>query len=256
MEFRFNTIEEAIEDIRQGKMIVVVDDEERENEGDLLMAAEKATPEAINFMATHGRGLICVPMTAQRIQALNLEPMVIHNTDPHGTAFTVSVDGCDCTTGISAFERANTVKVLLDPHSRPENLRRPGHIFPLKAREGGVLVRAGHTEGAVDLARLAGFQPAGVICEILKDDGTMARVPDLMEFVKKHDLKMVTIKDLIHFRRQKEKLVERVVGIELPTDFGDFKAVGYRSLLDGQEHIALVKGDVDDSEPVLVRVHS
>lgn len=256
MEFRFNTIEEAIEDIRQGKMIVVVDDEERENEGDLLMAAEKATPEAINFMATHGRGLVCVPMTAERIQALNLEPMVTHNTDPHGTAFTVSVDGCDCTTGISAFERANTVKVLLDPHSRPENLRRPGHIFPLKAREGGVLVRAGHTEGAVDLARLAGFQPAGVICEILKDDGTMARVPDLMEFVKKHDLKMVTIKDLIHFRRQKEKLVERVVGIELPTDFGDFKAVGYRSLLDGQEHIALVKGDVDDGEPVLVRVHS
>ncbi|HHY28360.1 MAG TPA: bifunctional 3,4-dihydroxy-2-butanone-4-phosphate synthase/GTP cyclohydrolase II [Desulfitobacterium dehalogenans] len=256
MKFQFNTIEEAIADIREGRMIVVVDDEERENEGDLLMAAEKATPEAINFMATYGRGLICVPMISERIQALNLDPMVTHNTDPHGTAFTVSVDGYNTTTGISAFERADTVKVLLDPQSRPEDLRRPGHIFPLKAREGGVLVRAGHTEGAVDLARLAGFQSAGVICEILKDDGTMARVPDLMEFVKKHDLKIVTIKELIHFRRQKEKLVERIVGIQLPTDFGDFKAVGYRSLLDGQEHVALVKGDVDDGEPVLVRVHS
>lgn len=252
----FNTIEEAIEDIRVGKIIVVVDDEDRENEGDLLMAAEKVTPEAINFMATYGRGLICVPMTAERIQALNLEPMVNHNTDPHGTAFTVSVDGYTSTTGISAHERAATVNILTDSKSRPEDLRRPGHIFPLKAREGGVLVRAGHTEGAVDLARLAGLEPAGVICEIMNEDGTMARVPDLMEFVKKHDLKMITIKDLIRFRRQKEKLVERVETIHLPTDFGDFRAVGYRSLLDGQEHLALVKGDVEDGNPVLVRVHS
>lgn len=252
----FNTIEEAIEEIRQGKMIVVVDDEDRENEGDLLMAAEKATPEAINFMATYGRGLICVPMTANRIQALNLEPMVTQNTDPHGTAFTVSVDGYASTTGISAHERAATVKILMDPESRPEDLHRPGHIFPLKAREGGVLVRAGHTEGAVDLATLAGLQPAGVICEIMNEDGTMARVPDLMKFVEKHELKIITIKDLIRYRRQTEKHVERVVSVQLPTDFGDFRVVGYRSLLDGQDHVALVKGDVDDGDSVLVRVHS
>jgi len=256
MEFQFNTIEEAIEDIRAGKMVVMVDDESRENEGDLVIAAEKVTPEAINFMATYARGLICVPLTAERIKALNLEPMVTNNTDPHGTAFTVSVDGYNTTTGISAFERADTVKVLVDPNSRPEDLRRPGHIFPLKAREGGVLVRAGHTEGAVDLARLAGLQPAGVICEVMKDDGTMARVPDLMQFVQKHDLKIVTIKDLINYRRQKEKLIERVVGVQLPSDFGEFKAIGYRSIIDDQEHIALVKGEVDDGEPVLVRVHS
>lgn len=253
---RFNSIDEAIEEIRLGKMIVVVDDEDRENEGDLLMAAEKATPEAINFMATYGRGLICVPMTAKRIQALNLEPMVTNNTDPHGTAFTVSVDGCESTTGISAHERAATVEILTNPESRPEDLHRPGHIFPLKAREGGVLVRAGHTEGAVDLARLAGMEPAGVICEIMNEDGTMARVPDLMDFVNKHELKIITIKDLIHFRRQREKLVEKVESIHLPTDFGDFRAVGYRSVLDGQDHIALVKGEVDDGAPVLVRVHS
>jgi 3,4-dihydroxy 2-butanone 4-phosphate synthase / GTP cyclohydrolase II len=252
----FNTIEEAIEEIRQGKMIVVVDDEDRENEGDLVMAAEKVTPEAINFMATYARGLICAPLTAERIQTLNLEPMVTNNTDPHGTAFTVSVDGYLSTTGISAHERSDTVKVLTDPKSRPEDLRRPGHIFPLKAREGGVLVRTGHTEGAVDLARLAGFEPAGVICEIMNDDGTMARVPDLMEFVKKHELKIITIKDLIQYRRQREKLVERVESIHLPTDFGDFKAVGYRSLLDGQEHLAIVKGEVNDGDSVLVRVHS
>jgi len=253
---KFNTIDEAIEDIRLGKMIVVVDDEDRENEGDLLMAAEKVTPEAINFMATYGRGLICVPMTASRIQALNLEPMVTNNTDPHGTAFTVSVDGVMSTTGISAHERAATVKILMNPESRPEDLHRPGHIFPLKAREGGVLVRAGHTEGAVDLARLAGLEPAGVICEIMNEDGTMARVPNLMEFVEKHELKFITIKDLIHYKRQREKLVEKVESIHLPTDFGDFRAVGYRSLLDGEEHLALVKGEVDDGEPVLVRVHS
>ncbi|WP_206810842.1 bifunctional 3,4-dihydroxy-2-butanone-4-phosphate synthase/GTP cyclohydrolase II [Paradesulfitobacterium ferrireducens] len=252
----FNTIEQALEDIREGRMIVVVDDEDRENEGDLLMAAEKATPEAINFMATHARGLICVPLTGERIEALKLDPMVQHNTDPHGTAFTVSVDGADSTTGISAFERAATVKILMDPDSKPEDLRRPGHIFPLRAREGGVLVRAGHTEGAVDLARLAGLQPAGVICEIMNEDGSMARVPDLLKFVEKHGLKLITIKDLIRYRRQTEKLVEMVESIHLPTDFGEFRAVGYRSLLDDQDHLALVKGTVDDGKPVLVRVHS
>lgn len=252
----FNTIEEAIEDIRQGKMIVMVDDEDRENEGDLVMAAEKATPEAINFMATYGRGLVCVPLTQDRIQALQLEQMVSNNTDPHGTAFTVSVDASTSTTGISAFERAETVKVLVNPESKPSDLQRPGHIFPLQAREGGVLVRAGHTEGAVDLARLAGFQPAGLICEVMNEDGTMARVPDLKLFVEKHNLKFVTLKDLISYRRQSEKLIERVESIHLPTGFGDFRAVGYYSILDKEEHVALVKGDVADGNPVLVRVHS
>jgi len=252
----FNTVEEALEDIRQGKMIVMVDDEDRENEGDLVMAAEMATPEAINFMATYGRGLICVPMTRDRIHALKLEPMVTNNTDPHGTGFTVSVDSVKSTTGISAFERAETVKILMDPHSEPTDLHRPGHIFPLLAREGGVLVRAGHTEGSVDLARLAGLQPAGVICEIMNEDGTMARVPDLQLFVEKHNLKFITLKDLIAYRRLTEKLIERVDSIHLPTDFGDFRAVGYLSVLDQKEHIALVKGTVDDGAPVLVRVHS
>lgn len=252
----FNTIEEALEDIRSGKMIVVVDDEDRENEGDLLMAAEKITPEAINFMAMYGRGLICVPLTSERIQSLQLEPMVTQNTDPHGTAFTVSVDAISSSTGISAFERADTVKILADPKSTAKDLRRPGHVFPLRARDGGVLVRAGHTEGAVDLARYAGLEPAGVICEIMNEDGTMARVPHLLEFVKKHNLKIITIKDLIRYRRRTEKLVELVESINLPTDFGDFRAIGYRSLLDNQEHLALVKGIVANDEPVLVRVHS
>lgn len=252
----FNTIEEALEDIRNGKMIVMVDDEDRENEGDLVMAAEMATPEAINFMATYGRGLICVPMTRNRIQALHLEQMVTHNTDPHGTAFTVSVDAATSSTGISAFERAATVKILADPHSEPTDLNRPGHIFPLQAREGGVLVRAGHTEGSVDLARLAGLQPTGLICEVMNEDGTMARVSDLFLFVEKHNLKIVTLKDLISYRLQLEKLIERVASIHLPTDFGDFRAVGYFSILDQKEHLALVKGTVDDGEPVLVRVHS
>lgn len=252
----FNTIEEAIEEIRQGRMIVVVDDEDRENEGDLLMAAEKVTPEAINFMVKYARGLVCVPMMGERLSSLKLDQMVAHNTDPKGTAFTVSVDSDKSTTGISAFERAETVKVLADPNSKPENLHQPGHIFPLRAREGGVLVRAGHTEGAVDLARLAGLEPAGVICEIMNDDGTMARVPDLMKFVEKHGLKIITIEDLIRYRRKTEMLVERVQTIHLPTDYGDFQAAGYRSLLDGQEHLALIKGKVDDGEPVLVRVHS
>ena len=252
----FNTVEEALEDIRQGKMIVMVDDEDRENEGDLLMAAEMATPEAINFMATYGRGLICVPMTKNRIHALQLEQMVTTNTDPHGTAFTVSVDSAASSTGISAFERAETVKILMNPNSVPTDLHRPGHIFPLQAREGGVLVRAGHTEGAVDLARLAGLQPAGVICEIMNEDGTMARVPDLQLFVEKHNLKLITLKDLISYRRRSEKLIERVESVHLPTGFGDFRAIGYLSVVDQDEHIALVKGTVDDGEPVLVRVHS
>jgi 3,4-dihydroxy 2-butanone 4-phosphate synthase/GTP cyclohydrolase II len=252
----FNTVEEALEDIRQGKMIVMVDDEDRENEGDLVMAAEMATPEAINFMATYGRGLICVPMTRDRIHALQLDPMVSKNTDPHETAFTVSVDSVKSSTGISAFERAETVKILVDPHSKPNDLHRPGHIFPLQAREGGVLVRAGHTEGSVDLARLAGLQPAGVICEIMNEDGTMARVPDLLFFVEKHNLKFITLKDLIAYRRQSEKLIERVESINLPTEYGDFRGVGYLSILDQKEHLALVKGTVDDGKPVLVRVHS
>jgi 3,4-dihydroxy 2-butanone 4-phosphate synthase/GTP cyclohydrolase II len=252
----FSSIETALDEIRQGKMVVVVDDEDRENEGDLLMAAEKVTPEAINFMATYGRGLICVPLTKERIVALHLEQMVSQNTDPHGTAFTVSVDGENTTTGISAHERALTVKILSDPASKPGNLRRPGHIFPLQAREGGVLVRAGHTEGAVDLARLAGLQPAGVICEIMNEDGSMARVPDLFKFVKKHNLKIVTIQDLISYRRKKEKLIEMVESINLPTDYGIFQAKGYRSILDGKEHLALVMGQIDDGQPVLVRVHS
>lgn len=252
----FSSIEEAIEEIRQGHMIIVVDDEDRENEGDLVMAAEKVTPEAINFMVTHARGLVCVPMTGERLSELNLDQMVTHNTDPKGTAFTISVDSDTSTTGISAFERAETVAVLANPKSKPENLHQPGHIFPLRARDGGVLVRAGHTEGSVDLARLAGLQPAGVICEILNDDGTMARVPELMKFAEKHGLKIVTIEELIRYRRRNELLVERVQSVHLPNDFGDFEAVGYRSLLDGQEHMALVKGKVDDGEPVLVRVHS
>ncbi|WP_425801625.1 bifunctional 3,4-dihydroxy-2-butanone-4-phosphate synthase/GTP cyclohydrolase II [Desulfitobacterium sp. Sab5] len=252
----FNTVEEAIEEIKQGRMIVVVDDEDRENEGDLVLAAEKVTPEAINFMVKHARGLVCVPMTGERLSALKLDQMVAHNSDPKGTAFTVSVDSETSTTGISAFERAETVAVLVNPNSKPENLHQPGHIFPLRAREGGVLVRAGHTEGAVDLARLAGLEPAGVICEIMNDDGTMARVPELMKFVEKHGLKIVTIEELIRYRRRTEILVERVQTVQLPTDYGEFQAAGYRSLLDRQEHIALVKGNVNDGEPVLVRVHS
>lgn len=252
----FSTIEEAIEDIRQGKMLVVVDDEDRENEGDLVMAAEKVTPEAIAFMATYGRGLICMPVVGSRLDELDLPAMVTHNTDPHGTAFTVSVDFKETTTGISAHERAATVRAILDPNTRPEDLRRPGHIFPLRAKEGGVLRRAGHTEAAVDLTRLAGMYPAGVICEIMKDDGTMARVPELIEFCKTHGLKMITIADLIKYRRHHEKLIRRVESANLPTKYGRFTAVAYESLLDKKEHIALVKGDLASVEAPLVRVHS
>lgn len=256
MDYRFNTIEEAIEDIRQGKIVVMVDDQDRENEGDLIMAAEKATPEAVNFMATHGRGLICLPITGQRLDELELPAMVTNNTDPHGTAFTVSVDYKDTTTGISAHERALTIRGILDSGTKPEDLRRPGHIFPLRAKEGGVLRRAGHTEAAVDLTRLAGMYPAGVICEIMKEDGTMARVPELMVFCQQHGLKICTIADLIEYRRRTEKLVKRVDSAKLPTRYGDFTAVAYESLLDGKGHIALVLGDLSKAEAPLVRVHS
>lgn len=252
----FNTIQEAIEDIRQGKMVVVVDDEDRENEGDLLMAADAITTEAVNFMAMHGRGLICVPMTKSRLETLQIGQMVTNNTDPKETAFTVSVDALTCTTGISAEERANTIKKLVDPEALPSDFNKPGHIFPLRAKEGGVLVRAGHTEAAVDLAKMAGFSEAGVICEIMNDDGSMARVPELTKFAEKHGLKFITIADLIAYRRKSEILVERAAESELPTIHGHFKMVGFNNLLTGEHHVALVKGDVESGEPVLVRVHS
>jgi len=253
---QFNTIEEAIEDIRQGKMVVVVDDENRENEGDLLMAAEKATPEAINFMAKHGRGLICLPMIRERLNQLNIHQMVEKNTDSHETAFTVSIDAVNTTTGISAFERAETILKVLDPNATGKDFKRPGHIFPLEAKSGGVLRRAGHTEAAVDLAVLAGLQPAGVICEILNEDGTMARVPQLIEYVKTHNLKLITIADLIAYRRKNEVLIKRMTEAKMPTKHGNFRIYGYENSLNGEHHVALVKGDVADSEPVLVRVHS
>ena len=252
----FNTIDEAIEDLREGKMIIVVDDEDRENEGDLLMAAEKVTPEAINFMAKHGRGLICVPMLKERLDELNIGNMVYKNTDPKNTAFTVSVDSVRSTTGISAFERAETIKHLLEGDAKENDFNRPGHIFPLVAKDGGVLERTGHTEASVDLAKLAGCCPAGVICEIMNDDGTMARVPNLIQYAEKHNLKMITIKDLVEYKRKKEILVERAATADLPTKYGDFKIVGFINKLNGEHHVALVKGDVTTDEPVLVRVHS
>ena len=253
---KFNTIEEAIEDIKQGKIIVVVDDEDRENEGDLLMAAELVTPESINFMATYGRGLICMPISGHRLDELGLDAMVVHNTDAHCTAFTVSVDAFDTTTGISAYERAHTVKTILDPAAKPQSLRRPGHIFPLRAVDGGVLRRCGHTEAAVDLAKMAGLYPAGVICEIMNEDGTMARVDDLQDFVKKHDLKIITIESLIKYRKANETFVKRAAETKLPTKFGEFKLVAYDNTLDDKCHVALVKGDVDKLDSALVRVHS
>lgn len=254
---KFNSIEEAILGIKQGKMLVVVDDEDRENEGDLVMAAEKVTPESINFMATNGRGLICLPMLAKRLSDLHVLPMVMNNTSHMETAFTVSIDAKrGVTTGISAHDRAQTIKVALDPKSKPEDLARPGHIFPLKAQEGGVLIRAGHTEAAVDLAKLAGLYPAGVICEILNEDGTMARVPQLFAFAKKHNLGIITIKDLIAYRRKTEKLVSRAVTVRFPTRFGEFKLIGYQTTVDDQYHLAVVKGDVAGKQNVLVRVHS
>ncbi len=254
--YKFNTIEEAIEDIREGRLIVVVDDEDRENEGDLLMAAEKVTPEAINFMAKYGRGLICMPMSGDRLKDLDIPQMVEHNTDNHQTAFTVSIDSAETTTGISAHERAFTIQKVLDPSVKATDFRKPGHIFPLEAREGGVLKRAGHTEAAVDLAKLAGLYSAGVICEIMNEDGTMARVPELMEFVKKHGLKIITIADLIAYRRKNEILIDHVAEANMPTKYGDFRIIGYENKLNGEHHVALVKGDVDDGQPVLVRVHS
>ncbi|MGI5911749.1 MAG: bifunctional 3,4-dihydroxy-2-butanone-4-phosphate synthase/GTP cyclohydrolase II [Syntrophomonadaceae bacterium] len=252
----FNSIEEAIGDIRQGKMVIIVDDEDRENEGDIVVAAEKASPDIINFMATHAKGLICVPMTGERLDELNIKPMVLDNTDNHETAFTVSVDYKSTSTGISAFERAATIAALIDPKNNSQDFRRPGHIFPLRYKEGGVLRRTGHTEASIDLARLAGLYPAGVICEIMNDDGTMARVPQLMEFSAKHKIKIITIAELIEYRRRTEKLVVRVDDAQLPTMYGDFTAVAYESVLDNKGHIALVKGIWKPDEPILVRVHS
>ena len=256
-ESAFSTVEEAIEEIRRGRMVVVVDSEDRENEGDLVLAAQFATPEAINFMATHARGLICLALTPERCEELGLKLMAAKNEAPLETAFTVSIEAREgVSTGISAHDRARTVQVAIDPHSGPGDIVQPGHIFPLKAKPGGVLERAGHTEAAVDLARLAGLIPAGVICEIMNEDGSMARVPDLVEYCRKHGLKMVTTADLIAYRRRTEKLVERVVSTRLPTAFGEFTAVGYRALLDGKHHVAMVKGEVAGKEDVLVRVHS
>ncbi|WP_017728136.1 bifunctional 3,4-dihydroxy-2-butanone-4-phosphate synthase/GTP cyclohydrolase II [Halalkalibacterium ligniniphilum] len=253
---QFDPIEEAIYELMQGKVVIVCDDEDRENEGDFIAIAEKTTPEVINFMITHGRGLVCVPITEARAKELDLFPMVDHNTDPHGTAFTVSVDHQSTTTGISAHERAATIQALIADDSKKQHFKRPGHIFPLVAKNGGVLRRAGHTEAAVDLARLSGAKPAGVICEIMNEDGTMARVPDLRKIADEHDLKMITIKDLIRYRHQKDQLVKREVEIQLPIDLGDFRAVGYTDVVDGNESIALIKGKIVEGEPTLVRVHS
>jgi 3,4-dihydroxy 2-butanone 4-phosphate synthase / GTP cyclohydrolase II len=251
----FATIEEAVDDIRNGKMVVVVDDPERENEGDLVIAAQFATPDAINFMATHARGLICLCLTADRCEELGLPPMTPRNEAPLGTAFTVSVEAREgVTTGISAADRAHTIQVAIDAASTPHDLVQPGHVFPLRARDGGVLVRAGQTEAAVDLARLAGLVPAGVVCEIMNEDGTMARVPDLVPYCETHGLRMITVADLIEYRRRNEKLVERVVTVSLPTEYGAFTAVAFREALTGREHLALVMGEI--GEDVLVRVHS
>jgi 3,4-dihydroxy 2-butanone 4-phosphate synthase/GTP cyclohydrolase II len=255
-QYHFDPIEDAIYDLMRGKVIIVVDDEDRENEGDLIALADKATPDVINFMIREARGLLCVPITQERAETLDLPPMVSHNTDYHGTAFTVSVDHITTTTGISAPERSMTIKALIDPAAKSSDFRRPGHIFPLIAKKGGVLRRAGHTEAAVDLARMCGSPPAAVICEIIKEDGTMARLPDLQVFAKQHSLKLITIKDLIHYRNEKEQLVKREVEVRLPTDFGTFQAIAYTNEVDDKEHVAFVKGKIDGSQPVLVRVHS
>jgi 3,4-dihydroxy 2-butanone 4-phosphate synthase/GTP cyclohydrolase II len=253
----FATIEEAIADIRQGKMIVVVDDEDRENEGDLTIAAQFVTPDAINFMAKHARGLVCLALTPDRCEEMGLDLMAAKNESPFETAFTVSIEAREgVTTGISAADRAHTIQVAIDPQSAPRDLVQPGHVFPLKAKPGGVLERTGQTEAAVDLAQLAGLNPSGVICEVMNDDGTMARVDDLAPFCARHGLKMITVADLIAYRRVHDRLVERVVATRLPTAFGDFDVVGYRSLVDEKHHVALVKGDVAGAQDVLVRVHS
>jgi len=256
-DIKFNTIPEAIEDIRQGKFIIVVDDEDRENEGDLIMAAEKVTPEAINFVVKNGRGLVCVSLDQERIRKLKLHPMVENNTAPLGTRFTVSVDALNgTTTGISAFDRATTIRTLVDDNARPEDLGRPGHIFPLEAVSGGVLRRAGHTEAATDLTRMAGLKPAGVLCEVMDDDGSMARVPRLYEIARQFDLKLITIRDLIAYRHVTEKLVRHVSCVDLPTAYGQFKLHLYQSQTDNQHHLAIVKGGVAGEKDVLVRVHS
>ena len=251
------TVEEAVEDIRQGKFVIIVDDEDRENEGDLAVAAEFATTEAISFMANHGRGLICMPIIGERLDSLGIDLMVGGNTARLGTAFTVSVDAVGgTTTGISAGDRAATVKALLDPNTKPSDLARPGHLFPLRYAEGGVLVRAGQTEGIVDLAKMAGLYPAGVICEIMNQDGTMARLGDLEEFAEKHDIKIISIAQLVAYRKQHETLITRITETKLPTLYGDFTAIAYKSAIDAEDHVALVKGNVALEEPVMVRVHS
>lgn len=252
----FHKIEDALEDLKAGKVIIVCDDEDRENEGDFIGLGEFATPDMINFMAKEGRGLICVPISESIADRLELKPMVEVNTDNHETAFTASIDHIDTKTGISAFERALTVQKLLEDDVLPGDFKRPGHIFPLVSKDGGVLHRAGHTEAAIDLAKLANSKSVGVICEIMKDDGTMARVDDLKEVARKFDLKMITIKDLIEYRLEHDTLIEKEVEIKLPTEFGEFKAIGFKSKSDGKEHVALVKGDIDEDEPVLIRVHS
>jgi 3,4-dihydroxy 2-butanone 4-phosphate synthase/GTP cyclohydrolase II len=255
---KFNTIKQAIEDIKEGKIIIVVDDENRENEGDFVAAAEMVTPEMVNFMATHGRGLICVPLIEDRCEQLGLDLMIGKNTAAYETPFTISVDliGHGCTTGISASDRAKTIKALVNPNTKKEELGRPGHIFPLKARKGGVLRRSGHTEAAIDLARLAGLQSAGVIVEILNEDGSMARTPELFEIAKKFDLKFITIKDLIGYRIQNETLIIEEASVHLPTNFGDFNMKAFKQITNGQLHLVLIKGKWDKDEPILVRVHS
>ncbi|WMT42654.1 bifunctional 3,4-dihydroxy-2-butanone-4-phosphate synthase/GTP cyclohydrolase II [Paenibacillus sp. D2_2] len=255
-DIQLDRIEDAIYDLMRGKVVIVVDDEDRENEGDFIVLAEKATPEVINFMIKEGRGLVCLPITQERAEELDLQPMVAQNTDNHGTAFTVSIDHQDTTTGISAHERSLTIQKLMDPAAKPNDFRRPGHMFPLIAKKGGVLRRAGHTEAAVDLARMCGAYPAGVICEVVKEDGTMARLPDLVEIARTFDLKLISVKDLIHYRNEKEKLVNREVEVHMPTDFGEFRAVAFTNEVDSKEHVALVKGDIGGEEPTLVRVHS
>lgn len=258
MEFRLNTIEEAIEELRNGRVIIVVDDEDRENEGDFLTAARNASPEIINFMATHGRGLICAPLSEERCDQLGLEMMVRNNSAAYETPFTVSIDliGHGCTTGISATDRSKTILALINPETRPEELGKPGHIFPLKARKGGVLRRAGHTEAATDLSRMAGYEEAGVIVEILNEDGSMARLPQLIEIAKKFDLKIISIEDLIKYRITNETHIERVVDVNLPTDLGNFQLFAYKDRNTDMDHLVLVKGEWKEDEPILVRVHS
>ena len=256
----FSSVDSALQDIKEGRLIIVVDDEERENEGDLIIASDKITPESINFMAKEARGLICIALLPDRLKQLKLPLMMSDNTALHNTAFTVSVDAAfGVTTGISSYDRAFTIELMLNEKTKPEDLARPGHIFPIQAKEGGVLVRAGHTEAATDLARLAGLFPSGVMCEIMNEDGTMARVPDLLKFSKKHNLKIITIKDLIQYRISKEKLVKRILSLDLPTDFGKFKLILYKDIIEDNSHIALVKGDLtlkDAKDSILVRVHS